>query len=291
MTASALRTHGLGLDYGPFTAVRAVDLDVRPRTLHALIGPNGAGKTSFFNIVSGRYAASRGKVELEGRDITARPARSRVGLGMARSFGAEAVTDCTLRCYQQVKLGMDKAGTTAVPQQLFSYAMGRLAKAQEHAMVLSRRSALERVASFLVEWAKQSSRKGIVSLAMTRTDIGDYLGLTIETVSRSLSHLERQGHIALPTARPALMGPDAAVNGVYYNQIHAIEDPAERAAYIKEKQDEYASGIDVFKIANANAVEAVVPANELRAELTKRLALYSTRPTVPVERRQAVTPA
>lgn len=122
-------------------------------------------------------------------------------LGMARSFGAEAVTDCTLRCYQQVKLGMDKAGTTAVPQQLFSYAMGRLAKAQEHAMVLSRRSALERVASFLVEWAKQSSRKGIVSLAMTRTDIGDYLGLTIETVSRSLSHLERQGHIALPTAR------------------------------------------------------------------------------------------
>ena len=97
--------------------------------------------------------------------------------------------------------------------------------------------------------------------------------------------------IALPTARPALMGPDAAVNGVYYNQIHAIEDPAERAAYIKEKQDEYASGIDVFKIANANAVEAVVPANELRAELTKRLALYSTRPTVPVERRQAVTPA
>lgn len=86
MTASALRTRGLGLDYGPFTAVRAVDLDVRPRTLHALIGPNGAGKTSFFNIVSGRYAPSRGKVELEGRDITARPARSRVMLGMARSF-------------------------------------------------------------------------------------------------------------------------------------------------------------------------------------------------------------
>lgn len=96
--------------------------------------------------------------------------------------------------------------------------------------------------------------------------------------------------IALPTARPALMGPDAAVNGVYYNQIHEIEDPAERRAFILEKQNEYAEGIDVFKIANANAVEAVVPANELRADLTRRLALYSKRKMVPVQRRQAVTP-
>jgi CRP/FNR family nitrogen fixation transcriptional regulator len=122
-------------------------------------------------------------------------------LAAERSFAAEAVTDCTVRAYQQVKLTSDKQGAIAVPQQLFSFAMGRLAKAQEHAMVLSRRSALERVAAFLVEWTKNSSRKDVVSLAMTRTDIGDYLGLTIETVSRSLSHLERQGHIALPTAR------------------------------------------------------------------------------------------
>ena len=86
MTAPALRTRGLGLDYGQFTAVAKVDLDVKPRTLHALIGPNGAGKTSFFNIISGRYAPSRGKIEVEGNDITARPARSRVKLGMARSF-------------------------------------------------------------------------------------------------------------------------------------------------------------------------------------------------------------
>ena len=118
-----------------------------------------------------------------------------------RSFGAEAVTDCTVCCYQQVKLAGAKGSATAVPQQLFSYAMARLAKAQEHAMVLSRRSAQERVATFLVEWAKRSNGKDVASLAMTRTDIGDYLGLTIETVSRSLSHLERQGYIALPTAR------------------------------------------------------------------------------------------
>ncbi|MFS0865744.1 acyl-CoA carboxylase subunit beta [Microbacterium sp. 179-B 1A2 NHS] len=96
--------------------------------------------------------------------------------------------------------------------------------------------------------------------------------------------------IALPTARPALMGPDAAVNGVYYNQIHAIEDPDERAAFVAQKQAEYAEGIDVFKIADANAVEAVVATDDLRDELTGRLRLYKKRDAVPVSRRQAVTP-
>lgn len=96
--------------------------------------------------------------------------------------------------------------------------------------------------------------------------------------------------IALPTARPALMGPDAAVNGVYYNQIHAIENLDERAEFVAQKQAEYAEGIDVFKIADANAVEAVVPTDELRSDLTKRLRLYKKRAAVPVNRRQAVTP-
>ncbi|MGP3534044.1 acyl-CoA carboxylase subunit beta [Microbacterium sp. RD1] len=96
--------------------------------------------------------------------------------------------------------------------------------------------------------------------------------------------------LALPTARPALMGPDAAVNGVYYNQIHAIEDPEERRAFVAEKHTEYAEGIDVFKIADANAVEAVVPTDELRGELSRRLNLYLRRPKTPVTRRQAVTP-
>jgi CRP/FNR family nitrogen fixation transcriptional regulator len=136
-------------------------------------------------------------------------------LGAKRTFGAEAVSDCTVRCYQQIKLPSDDQIPAAVPQQLFSYAMDRLAKAQEHAMVLSRRSALERVASFLVEWARTSSRKGVVSLAMTRTDIGDYLGLTIETVSRSLSALERQGHIALPTARQIEIKNVSALEALY----------------------------------------------------------------------------
>lgn len=96
--------------------------------------------------------------------------------------------------------------------------------------------------------------------------------------------------IALPTAKPALMGPDAAVNGIHYNRIQAIEDPEERKRFVAEKQAEYAEGIDVFKIANENAVEAVVPANELRGELHRRLSTYRRRSTAPAARRQAVTP-
>lgn len=96
--------------------------------------------------------------------------------------------------------------------------------------------------------------------------------------------------LALPTAKPALMGPDAAVNGVHFNRIQAIEDPQERQKFVAEKQAEYAAGIDVFKIANENAVEAVVPANELRVELSRRFRTYRRRPARPVNRRQAVTP-
>jgi len=96
--------------------------------------------------------------------------------------------------------------------------------------------------------------------------------------------------IALPTAKPALMGPDAAVNGVHYNTIQAIEDPEERKRFVAEKQAEYAAGIDVFKIANENAVEAVIPANDLRRELTERLRIYRRRPMTPSARRQAITP-
>jgi branched-chain amino acid transport system ATP-binding protein len=81
-----LTAQGMGLDYGAFTAVGQVDLALSAQGLHALIGPNGAGKTSFFNLVSGRVAASRGRLLLGERDITRLPAHERARLGMARSF-------------------------------------------------------------------------------------------------------------------------------------------------------------------------------------------------------------
>ena len=79
--------------------------------------------------------------------------------------------------------------------------MHNLTQAQNHSLLLGRRGAAEKVASFILGWAGRCAGESIVYLAMTRQDIADYLGLTIETVSRSLSQFERDGVIALPTTR------------------------------------------------------------------------------------------
>jgi methylmalonyl-CoA decarboxylase subunit alpha len=132
-------------------------------------------------------------------------------------------------------------------------------------------------------FAVADSRVPRITVLVRKAYGGGYLAM-------SGAPMQPDAVIALPTAKPALMGPDAAVNGIHFNRIQAIEDPAERAAFIKEKQDEYAAGIDVFKIANENAVEAVVPAHELRDELVARFEIYRRRPRSGPVRRVGVTP-
>src|SRR5438128_6485729 len=83
---------------------------------------------------------------------------------------------------------------------------------------------------------------------------------------------EPDATIALPTARIAVMGPEPAINAVYYNKIQAIEDPGERAAFVAERRREYEEDIDLLHLASENVVDAVVQPDELRAELIKRLA-------------------
>ena len=73
--------------------------------------------------------------------------------------------------------------------------------------------------------------------------------------------------IALPTASIAVMGPQAAVNAVFYNQLQAIEDPDERAAKTEELRREYAEDIDILHLASELVVDAVVQPEDLRAEL------------------------
>jgi acetyl-CoA carboxylase carboxyltransferase component len=82
---------------------------------------------------------------------------------------------------------------------------------------------------------------------------------------------EPDATIALPTARIAVMGPEPAVNAVFFNKIQAIEDPEERAVYIAEKRKEYEEDIDLVHLASENVVDAVVHPDELRAHLISRL--------------------
>jgi branched-chain amino acid transport system ATP-binding protein len=82
----ALRTEGLGKQWGSFQANADISLSVQPGERHALIGPNGAGKTTFINLLTGVHAPSAGRVFLNGENITRLPQHQRVRLGMTRTF-------------------------------------------------------------------------------------------------------------------------------------------------------------------------------------------------------------
>ena len=118
-----------------------------------------------------------------------------------RTLSAEAVNDCTLVCYHRHNVEQIAQRNESVGHQLLRVAMYNLAQAQDHSLLLGRRGAAEKVACFILGWAKRCADENEIHLAMSRQDIADYLGLTIETVSRSLSQFERDGVIALPTTR------------------------------------------------------------------------------------------
>lgn len=126
-------------------------------------------------------------------------------LGGEYALSAEAVSECTLISYRRRGVEMLAQKDETVTRQLFQYAMRNLARAQGHSLLLGRRGAGEKVAAFLLDMAKQSANKRAIHLAMTRQDIADYLGLTIETVSRTLTQFERDGMIAMPNTREIML--------------------------------------------------------------------------------------
>jgi acetyl-CoA carboxylase carboxyltransferase component len=97
--------------------------------------------------------------------------------------------------------------------------------------------------------------------------------------------------IALPTASIAVMGAQAAVNAVFYNQIQEIDDPGERERFVEQKRREYAADIDILHLASELVVDAMVEPDVLRDELIRRFALAEGRDRRFSERRNPVTPA
>jgi acetyl-CoA carboxylase carboxyltransferase component len=97
--------------------------------------------------------------------------------------------------------------------------------------------------------------------------------------------------IALPTASIAVMGPEAAINAVFFNQIQAIEDEAERQRFVAAKREEYGADIDILHLASEMVVDAVVEPGDLRDELVRRFALAASKQRDFAERRNPVTPA
>jgi acetyl-CoA carboxylase carboxyltransferase component len=96
--------------------------------------------------------------------------------------------------------------------------------------------------------------------------------------------------LALPTAKIAVMGAEAAVNAVYYNKIQAIEDQREREAYIERLREEYEEDIDIVRLAGELVVDAIVEPEDLRRELIVRFAAASGKDRSFSHRRHGVTP-
>jgi acetyl-CoA carboxylase carboxyltransferase component len=96
--------------------------------------------------------------------------------------------------------------------------------------------------------------------------------------------------IALPTAKVAVMGPEAAINAVYFNKIQAIEDDAEREAYVTALRDEYEEDIDILRLAADLVIDAIVEPGELRDEIVARLAAAAGKDRHFSDRRHGVPP-
>jgi CRP-like cAMP-binding protein len=115
-------------------------------------------------------------------------------------FSAEAVGDVVLMCYPQRQIARLSSSMPNLRGRLLVLLSQRLLGMQDHLVVLGRQTAKERIASFLMHIAERSDAEENLafSLPMSRQDIADYLGLTIETVCRMLSELKREKIIAIP---------------------------------------------------------------------------------------------
>jgi len=96
--------------------------------------------------------------------------------------------------------------------------------------------------------------------------------------------------IALPTAKIAVMGAEAAVNAVYANKIAALADDDARAAFVAARREEYEQDIDIVRLASELVVDTIVEPADLRGELIRRIALARTKDRHFSRRRHGVTP-
>jgi CRP/FNR family nitrogen fixation transcriptional regulator len=113
--------------------------------------------------------------------------------GSAHRFTAEAVIKTTVHLIRRQTLETAAEGNTVVARNLLSMTSRNLEHAENHMLLLGRKKSLEKVAAFLLEMDKRLTGCGVMVLPMSRQDIADYLGLTLETVSRALSSLHHRG--------------------------------------------------------------------------------------------------
>jgi CRP/FNR family nitrogen fixation transcriptional regulator len=113
--------------------------------------------------------------------------------GPVHRFTAEAIVDTSVRLAKRVSLEHVADQDASLTRDLLTMTTNNLEHAENHMLLLGRKTSLERVAAFLLEMDRRLTAAGVMALPMSRRDIADYLGLTLETVSRALSCLHEKG--------------------------------------------------------------------------------------------------
>lgn len=121
-------------------------------------------------------------------------------LGTTYELSAEAVTDCKILVMKRSLIDTLLQSDPAIAREILMWTFQTLSRAREQMLLLGRKSASEKVASFLLQLEAITTDDDVV-VPMCRSDIADYLGLTVETVSRVLAQLERTHAIELPSSR------------------------------------------------------------------------------------------
>jgi CRP/FNR family nitrogen fixation transcriptional regulator len=137
-----------------------------------------------------------------------------LGVGDAHHYSAEAIGKSTLLVVKRSALITLADTDHKVAHLLWTLTAQELQRVQEH-MLLLIRSAQERVACFLLEMAERMAEADVIDLPMSRQDIADYLGLTIETISRTLTQLETAAAISVPTCRRIVLTNRKALNRLH----------------------------------------------------------------------------
>jgi CRP/FNR family nitrogen fixation transcriptional regulator len=125
-------------------------------------------------------------------------------------YAAEAVTDAVLRRYPRRMVEALAERHAGLAHRLRTMALANLRTAHDQALLLGRKTAVERIASFVLEMERRSPpHNGLLELPMCRTDIADHLGLTVETVCRTLAFLKREGLLTIARTGVHLVAPRA----------------------------------------------------------------------------------
>lgn len=174
----------------------------------------GEAMRSFYRVVSGAVRTYKllgdGRRQISGfhlpGDIFG------LGTGAKYQFSAEAVTAASVIAVDRSTLAKLAARDSELANELWALTAEELDHLRGLMTTLGRKNAHERLAAFLLEMAERVGANGALDLPMSRQDIADYLGLTIETVSRAFTDMERRHAIDLPTSRHVVMRSRAALS-------------------------------------------------------------------------------